>query len=59
MQGSLLNTGKAIYSFEVLPVNDVTTPLTLGTAVSGSIASAGQNQNYSFTLGMVHAPVVR
>ena len=50
VQGSLFNTGTTSYSFDVQPVNDVTTPLTLGTAVSGSIATPGQNQNYTFTL---------
>ena len=50
VQGSLFNTGTTSYSFDVQPVNDVTTPQTLGTAVSGSIATPGQNQNYTFTL---------
>ncbi len=37
-------------TFVVRDMTDITTALTLGTAVSGSFSSIGQNLNYTFTL---------
>ncbi|HEY7118908.1 MAG TPA: hypothetical protein VH475_20125, partial [Tepidisphaeraceae bacterium] len=39
------------YSFNVRPVTDGTTPINIGATVNSSIASAGQRQNFTFTLG--------
>ena len=44
-------TGTTDYTFNVLPTADETAALTLGTLVSGSIADAGQQDSYTFTLG--------
>jgi hypothetical protein len=43
-------TGTTSYTFNVRPITDDTTALTLGTATSGSIASPGQQDTYTFTL---------
>src|SRR5438874_13818541 len=42
--------GIGIYDFNVLPVSDGLQALTLGNAVSGAIATPGQQQQYTFTL---------
>ncbi|MHC5537674.1 hypothetical protein ACYOEI_05520, partial [Singulisphaera rosea] len=51
VQGHLYASGSATDSFVVRSVSDATTALTLGTPVSGSIATPGQQQKYTFTLG--------
>lgn len=41
----------ANYTFNVQPVTDSTTPLTLGNVVSSNISVTGEQDNYTFTLG--------
>ncbi|MHC5542386.1 hypothetical protein ACYOEI_29540, partial [Singulisphaera rosea] len=51
VQGIVLATGTANFSFNVRPVADSTAALTLGALVSGNIANPGQQSSYTFTLG--------
>ena len=51
VQGYIVENGITNYSFNVTASTDATTALTLNADVSGSVATAGQNQNYTFTLG--------
>ncbi|MHC5539306.1 beta strand repeat-containing protein, partial [Singulisphaera rosea] len=48
--GDINANGTATDTFVVRTVSDTTTGITLGTPVSGSIASQGQQANYTFTL---------
>ncbi|HEY6226602.1 MAG TPA: CARDB domain-containing protein, partial [Verrucomicrobiae bacterium] len=50
VEGNIGQTGSATYSFNFLPVIDGANVLTLGDPVSGSIASPGQQQVYTFSL---------
>ncbi|MHC5538377.1 beta strand repeat-containing protein, partial [Singulisphaera rosea] len=50
VEGDLQESGTASYTFNVRPVTDTTTALTLGTAVNGNIGSPGQGNDYTFTL---------
>ncbi|MHC5537474.1 beta strand repeat-containing protein, partial [Singulisphaera rosea] len=50
VQGANTATGTSSYTINVRPITDTTTPLTLGSPVSGTISSPGQQKNYTFTL---------
>ncbi|MEQ1845388.1 MAG: hypothetical protein ABL983_07400, partial [Nitrospira sp.] len=50
VEGSLFQSGNIAYSFNVQPVVDETTALTIGTITNGNIAHAGQSDQYTFTL---------
>ncbi|MHC5540868.1 beta strand repeat-containing protein, partial [Singulisphaera rosea] len=50
VRGYLNASGSVNYGFNVRPVNDTTSTLTIGTPVTGNVASPAQNNNYTFTL---------
>jgi ELWxxDGT repeat protein len=51
VEGYTGDTGTGSYTFNVQPVATATpTPLTLGTTVNGTIATAGQQNDYTFNL---------
>ena len=50
VEGRFNYSGDAGYSFKVQPVQDQTAALTLGAAVSASIANVGQRNSYTFSL---------
>jgi len=50
IEGRFNDTGTATYTFNVQPVTDSTTPLTLGNVVNGNISPTGEQDNYTFTL---------
>lgn len=50
IEGYIGDTGAASYTFNFRPVVDGSQALTLGSVVSGSIASAGQQQLHTFSL---------
>lgn len=50
VEGYVGDVGAATYTFNFQPVADGSQALTLGSVVSGSIASPGQQQLYTFTL---------
>src|SRR5205823_4999762 len=49
VEGYIGDTGNGTYAFNVVPVSDGLQALTLGNAVSGSIATPGQQQQYPHT----------
>jgi len=50
MEGYIGDPGSGLFTFNVVPVNDGSQTLSLGTVVAGTIASPGQTQIYNFTL---------
>src|SRR5260221_8208386 len=50
IEGGIGNAGTLSYSLNVAPITDTTQPLALGSLVSGSLASPGQQDRYTFTL---------
>jgi RHS repeat-associated protein len=50
LEGGIGDTGAATYTVNVQPAPIHTAPLTLGSTVSGSIATAGAQDRYTFTL---------
>lgn len=50
VEGHFANTGSGSYQFNIVPVNDGTHALTLGSLVSGAVTVPGQAQVYTFTL---------
>lgn len=49
-EGALSDTTPVDYSFNVVPITDVTQPLTLGSLVSSSLAGPGEQDHYTFDL---------
>jgi len=50
VEGYHSDPGSGAYQFNVVPVNDGTQPLTVGSLVTGTVAVPGQAQLYTFTL---------
>lgn len=50
IEGYIGDAANGTYAFNVVPVNDATQPLTLGSTVTGTIGVPGQFQKYTFTL---------
>ncbi|MHC5540929.1 hypothetical protein ACYOEI_22130, partial [Singulisphaera rosea] len=50
VQGHDDSTGTGGFAFNVRPVTETSTALTIGTAATGSITSPGQSNNFTFTL---------
>ena len=50
IEGPILATSTGSYSFNVQPVTITTTPLTLGSLVTGAIATAGEQDRYNLSL---------
>src|SRR5439155_4209479 len=50
LEGRFNDAGTATYTFNVQPVTDSTTALTLGNVVNGNISPTGDRDNYTFTL---------
>jgi RHS repeat-associated protein len=50
LEGSIFDTGAGTYTINVQPARIDTAPLTLGSTVSGSITTAGEQDRYTFTL---------
>jgi hypothetical protein len=50
VEGHYQNTGSGSYQFNVVPVNDGTQALTLGSLVTGAVTLPGQTRSYTFTL---------
>ncbi len=44
-------TGTTTFGFNLQPIADTTTPMTIGTRVNGNISVPGESDNYTFTLG--------
>jgi uncharacterized protein (DUF697 family) len=51
IEGYYADPGNGSYTFNVRPVADGSQALTLGSIVTGSVATPGQFQQYTFTLG--------
>ncbi|MBK7999158.1 MAG: putative Ig domain-containing protein [Verrucomicrobia bacterium] len=50
IEGHYIDSANGTYAFNVVPVNDATQPLTVGSVVTGTVAVPGQFQKYTFTL---------
>jgi RHS repeat-associated protein len=50
VEGSIVNTGTINYSIEVAPITDTTQALQLGSLVNSSLATYGEQDNYTFSL---------
>lgn len=51
VEGYTADVGTTDFTFNVKSTSDTTTALTLGTKVTSSISTPGQQKNYTFTLG--------
>jgi RHS repeat-associated protein len=49
-EGQIGQTAPVAYSFNAAPITDTTQPLNLGSSVSGSLATPGELDNYTFNL---------
>jgi RHS repeat-associated protein len=50
VEGAISDAGTESYSFNVLPITDVSQSLTLGSIINGTLAVPGQQDHCSFTL---------